>query len=60
MVLEYILHGSGIENTLIYCLAAIALALLVNLAAYALSRYKLPGQFKVLLFLIATMAFPGW
>jgi multiple sugar transport system permease protein len=41
-------------------LAAIGLALLVNpLAAYALSRYKLPGQFKVLLFLIATMAFPG-
>ena len=61
MVLEYIFfYGSGIENTLIYCLAAIALALLVNpLAAYALSRYKLPGQFKVLLFLIATMAFPG-
>ena len=61
MVMEYILfYGSGIENTLIYCLAAIALALLVNpLAAYALSRYNLPGQFKVLLFLIATMAFPG-
>ena len=61
MVLEYIFfYGSGIENTLIYCLATIALALLVNpLAAYALSRYKLPGQFKVLLFLIATMAFPG-
>ena len=61
MVLEYIFfYGSGIENTLIYCLAAIGLALLVNpLAAYALSRYKLPGQFKVLLFLIATMAFPG-
>ena len=61
MVLEYILfYGSGIQNTLIYCLAAIALALLVNpLAAYALSRYALPGQFKILLFLIATMAFPG-
>jgi multiple sugar transport system permease protein len=61
MVLEYIFfYGSGIENTLIYCLASIGLALLVNpLAAYALSRYKLPGQFKVLLFLIATMAFPG-
>jgi multiple sugar transport system permease protein len=61
MVLEYIFfYGSGIENTFIYCLAAIGLALLVNpLAAYALSRYKLPGQFKVLLFLIATMAFPG-
>lgn len=61
MVMEYILfYGSGIKNTLIYCLAAIGLALLVNpLAAYALSRYQLPGQFKILLFLIATMAFPG-
>lgn len=61
MVVEYILfYGSGIKNTVIYCLAAIALALLVNpLAAYALSRYQLPGQFKILLFLIATMAFPG-
>ena len=61
MVMEYIFfYGRGIKNTVIYCLAAIALALLVNpLAAYALSRYRLPGQFKILLFLIATMAFPG-
>ena len=61
MVLEYILfYGNGIRNTAIYCLASIALALLVNpLAAYALSRYQLPGQYKILLFLIATMAFPG-
>ena len=61
MVMEYILfYGSGIKNTLIYCLGAIALSLLVNpLAAYALSRYHLPGQFKILLFLIATMSFPG-
>lgn len=61
MVMEYILfYGNGIRNTVIYCLAAIALALLVNpLAAYALSRYSLPGQYKILLFLIATMAFPG-
>jgi multiple sugar transport system permease protein len=61
MVMEYILfYGSGIMNTLIYCLASIALALLVNpLAAYALSRYSLPGQYKILLFLIATMAFPA-
>ena len=61
MVMEYILfYGNGIYNTFIYCLASIVLALLVNpLAAYALSRYQLPGQFKILLFLIATMAFPG-
>jgi len=61
MVFEYILlYGRGIWNTLVYCAMAIALALLVNpLAAYALSRYDLPNRFKILLFLIATMAFPG-
>jgi multiple sugar transport system permease protein len=43
----------------IYCLLAIGVALLVNpLAAYALSRYNLPSQYKILLFLMATMAFP--
>jgi multiple sugar transport system permease protein len=61
MVFEYILlYGHGIRNTIIYCALAIALSLLVNpLAAYALSRYNLPSQYKILLFLIATMAFPG-
>ena len=60
MVFEYILlYGRGIRNTVIYCLLAIGTSLLVNpVAAYALSRYNLPGQYKVLLFLIATMAFP--
>jgi len=61
MVFEYILlYGHGIRNTVVYCLLAIALALLVNpMAAYALSRYELRSQYKILLFLIATMAFPG-
>ncbi|MHC4249605.1 MAG: carbohydrate ABC transporter permease [Planctomycetota bacterium] len=61
MVFEYIWeYGRGIVNTIIYCTLAVALALLVNpLAAYALSRYRLPSQYKVLLFLIATMAFPA-
>jgi len=61
MVFDYILiYGRGITNTIIYCSLAVLLALLVNpLAAYALSRYKLPSQYKVLLFLIATMAFPA-
>ncbi len=38
-VLDYILHhGNGIRNTIIYCVLAVGLALLVNpLAAYALS-----------------------
>jgi multiple sugar transport system permease protein len=60
-VLEYILlHGRGISNTLIYCGLAILLALLVNpLAAYALSRYKPPTTYTILLFCMTTMAFPG-
>jgi ABC-type glycerol-3-phosphate transport system permease component len=60
MVFEYILlYGKGIRNTVIYCLLSILLALLINpMAAYALSRYQLPGTYKILLFLIATMAFP--
>jgi len=54
-----ILHGRGIVNTAIYCSLAIVLALLVNpLAAYALSRYRPPSAYKVLLFLMLTMAFP--
>ena len=60
-VFEYVvLHGRGILNTLIYCLLAIGSAVLVNpLAAYALSRYKLPHSYKILLFCMATMAFPA-
>jgi ABC-type glycerol-3-phosphate transport system permease component len=39
---------------------AIASALLVNpLGAYALSRFKPPSTYKILLLLMATMAFPG-
>ena len=60
-VAEYILfHGRGIVNTVIYCGLAVIIALLVNpLAAYALSRYKMPSTYKILLFLMATMAFPA-
>jgi len=59
-VLQYMLfHGRGILNTVIYCSLAIALALLVNpLAAYAMSRYQMPTAYKILLFLLLTMAFP--
>ncbi len=60
-VLDYIFfHGRGILNTVIYCTLAVGLALLINpLAAYALSRYKPPSTYAVLLFCMATMAFPG-
>ena len=59
-VAEYILfHGRALLNTVIYCGLAVLAALLVNpLAAYALSRYKMSSTYKILLFLMATMAFP--
>ncbi len=59
-VAEYLLlHGRGIVNTVIYCSLAILLALTINpLAAYAMSRYKIPSCYKILLFLMCTMAFP--
>ncbi len=59
-VIDYmVLHGRSILNTGIYCFLAILSALVVNpLAAYALSRYKPPTTYKMLLFLMMTMAFP--
>lgn len=59
-VAEYILfHGRGIFNTVVYCLLAVLSALIVNpLAAYAMSRYQLPSTYKLLLFMLCTMAFP--
>lgn len=59
-VADYILlHGRGVMNTAIYCFLAILAALIINpMAAYALSRHKPPSQYKILLFLMLTMAFP--
>ncbi len=59
-VFDYImLHGYAIWNTFVYCSCAIICALLVNpLAAYALSRFNPPSTYKILLFLMVTMAFP--
>lgn len=61
LVLNYILlHGRAVLNTFIYVTALILVHLIVNpLCAYALSRYNLPYAYKVLLFLLATMAFPA-
>lgn len=54
-----VLNGSAALNTVIYCFLAILTALLVNpLAAYALSRYRPPSAYKILLLLMLTMAFP--
>jgi len=59
-VFEYIfLHGRALGNTVMYCLLAVLFTLIVNpIAAYALSRYRLPSTYKILLFCMATMAFP--
>ncbi|MBI4026512.1 MAG: carbohydrate ABC transporter permease [Verrucomicrobia bacterium] len=52
-------HGRALLNTMIYVTLAIGGALTVNpLAAYALSRFRWHYSGKVLVFLLATMAFP--
>lgn len=61
LVIQYILlHGRAVWVTVIYCFLAILTTLVVNpLCAYALSRYNLSYGNAVLLFLLATMSFPG-
>jgi multiple sugar transport system permease protein len=55
-----LLHGRALWNTILFCLLSILTSLIINpLAAYALSRYQLPSQYKILFFLMATMAFPA-
>jgi ABC-type glycerol-3-phosphate transport system permease component len=52
--------GRTLFNTIVFCMLSILGALIVNpLCAYALSRYPLPYAYKVLLFVLATMAFPA-
>ena len=60
-VIDYVLlHGRAVANTALFCLLAIGTQLTVNpLAAYALSRYPIRATGKILLFLLATMAFPA-
>ena len=60
-VIAYIsIHGRALRNTLILVCCVVGLTLTVNpLSAYALSRYNLPQTYKILLFFLATMAFPA-
>lgn len=60
-VLDYVaLHGRALWNTALFCILAILTQLIVNpLAAYALSRYPVRASGKILIFLLATMAFPA-
>jgi len=53
------LQGRPLINTFIFVTLAVLSQISVNpLAAYALSRYRLSYSSKVLIFLLATMAFP--
>ncbi|MAE65480.1 MAG: hypothetical protein CMJ18_14515 [Phycisphaeraceae bacterium] len=53
-------HGRAMQVTLIYVLLTITTTLTVNpLAAYAMSRFRLRETYHILVFLLATMAFPG-
>lgn len=60
-VINYMaLNGRALWNTIIFCLLAILTQLIVNpLAAYALSRYPIRASGQILIFLLATMAFPA-
>lgn len=61
MVLGMIaVHGRALYNTAIFVMLSILASLTVSpLAAYALSRYRLKHTNAILLFLLATMAFPA-
>lgn len=60
-VVDYMaLNGRALWNTAVFCVLAILTQLIVNpLAAYALSRYPIRASGKILIFLLATMAFPA-
>jgi multiple sugar transport system permease protein len=60
-VVDYVaINGRALWNTVIFCVLAILTQLIVNpLAAYALSRYPIKASGRILLFLLATMAFPA-
>lgn len=54
------LHGRAAWNTVVFCALSVLGAVVINpLCAFALSRFPLPYAYRVLLFLLATMAFPA-
>lgn len=60
-IFDYLLlNANAVPVTLLLISLAIICTLTINpLAAYALSRFNLKGKEKILLFLLATMAFPA-
>ncbi len=59
-VIDYMArHGRAVLNTALYCGLSVLCALIFNpLAAYALSRYRPRSTYRILLFMMLTMAFP--
>jgi ABC-type glycerol-3-phosphate transport system permease component len=60
-VAEYLFgRGRAVQNTLILVVCALASVLTINpIAAYSLSRFPMKHTQKVLIFFLATMAFPA-
>ncbi len=57
---EVLFQGNGVRNTFILVVLSVFGALTINpMAAYALSRFKLRQTYQVLLFFLATIAFPA-
>jgi ABC-type glycerol-3-phosphate transport system permease component len=61
LILDFlVLNGNALFVTFVLIALVILATLTINpLCAYALSRFNLPGQSKILLFMLATMAFPA-
>ena len=61
LVAQYLfVRGRAFVNTVLLVVLSVLASLVVNpLAAYALSRFKMKGAEGVILFLLATMAFPA-
>ena len=60
-VFDYLVHrGRAIPNTIILVVLALTITLTVNpLCAYALSRFRLRSTERLIVFCLATMAFPA-
>lgn len=57
---EVMIQGNGVRNTAILVILNVVGALTINpLAAYALSRFRLRQTYQILLFFLATIAFPA-
>ncbi|WDE95294.1 carbohydrate ABC transporter permease [Lentisphaera profundi] len=61
LILDFLIfNGKALGVTFVLILLTIIATLTINpICAYSLSRFNLPGQSKVILFMLATMAFPA-